>query len=288
MTTPDQKAKATAFHALHHGPEILILPNAWDGASAVVLAAAGFPALATTSAGIAFARGYPDGEAIGRAEMIAEVKRIVDLVAVPVTADLEAGYGPAPEDVAETVRQAIAAGAVGCNLEDGTGRKERPLLDLDRAVERIRAARATADAAGLEFVINARTDVYLARAAEGAAALKEAVRRANAYAEAGARSLFVPAVSDRPTIAALTREIAGPVNILAGFATPPLSELKALGVARVSIGGSLARACYKLVAKAAQELRTMGTYGYAKESFTNPELNRLIGEARAIPGQMKS
>jgi 2-methylisocitrate lyase-like PEP mutase family enzyme len=284
MTNAMLKAKAKTFHALHHGPAILILPNAWDGASAVLLAAAGFPAIATTSAGVAFARGYPDGQRITRDEMIAAVKRIVDLVEVPVTADLEAGYGPKPEDVAGTVRQAIAAGAVGCNLEDGTGDRQAPLLELARMVERVRAARQAADAAGIEFVVNARTDVYLAGAAEGAAALKESVRRANAYAEAGARSLFVPAVNDRTALKTLAKEIAGPLNILAGAASPPLPELKALGVARVSIGGSLARACYKLVAKAAEELRGAGTYSYARESFSNPELNKLIGEARRRRG----
>jgi 2-methylisocitrate lyase-like PEP mutase family enzyme len=284
MTDAMLKAKAKVFHALHHGPDILILPNAWDGASAVLLAAAGFPAIATTSAGVAFCRGYPDGERISRAEMLAEVKRIVDLVEVPVTADLEAGYGPEPEDVAETVRQAIAAGAVGCNLEDGTGDRKAPLMELPRMIDRVRAARRVADAAGIEFVVNARTDVYLANAAEGAAAMRESVRRANAYHEAGARSLFVPAVNDRATLGTLAKEIAGPLNVLAGFATPQLAELKALGVARVSIGGSLARACYKLAAKAAEELRRAGTYSYAKESFSNPELNAMVVEARRRRG----
>lgn len=272
--------KAELFLKLHLHPKILILPNAWDAMSAVLIERAGFPALATTSAGVAFARGYPDGEAIPRKEMIAEVARIAALVDVPVTADLEAGYGPRPEDVAETVRAAIDAGAVGCNIEDGTNDPKKPLRDFEDAVARVRAGRAAADAAGIPFVLNARTDVYWAKALSGEAAFAEAVRRCNAFLEAGARSAFIPFVTDPALMGRLAKAIKGPLNMLAGAASPSASEMEKLGVARITIGGSLARACYKLAERAAHEMQQAGTFGYARESFSNPELNEMLERAR--------
>jgi len=273
--TLDAKAKAERFHALHVAPEVLVLPNAWDCASAVLFEQAGFPAIATTSAGIAFSRGYRDGEQISRDEMIDEAARIAARVEVPVTADLEAGYGIAPEEVAETVRRAIAAGLVGCNIEDGTVGGEEPLLDFTLSVERIRAAREAADDAGIPFVINARTDGFL-RIGADARVLDESIRRANAYYAAGARSLFIPRVSDGQTIGRLVRDISGPINILAGPKTPSVAELEALGVARLSVGGGIARAAYTLTRAAAEELRHAGTFGFTENTFSNAELNDLL------------
>lgn len=274
--TEDTKAKAERLHALHLAPELLVLPNAWDCASAVLFERAGFPAIATTSAGIAFCRGYRDGEQIPRDEMLDEAARIAARVGVPVTADLEAGYGLRPEDVAETVRLAIEAGLVGCNIEDGTvDGGDAPLLDFELSVERIRAAREVADAANIPFVVNARTDGFLRIGASGAV-LDEALRRANAYYEAGARSLFIPQVSDGQTIGRLAREIAGPINILAGPKTPSVAELEALGVARLSVGGGIARAAYTLTRIAAEELRDTGTYGFTEDTYSNAELNALL------------
>ncbi len=274
--TEDTKAKAERLHALHLAPELLVLPNAWDCASAVLFERAGFPAIATTSAGIAFCRGYRDGEQIPRDEMLGEAARIATRVGVPVTADLEAGYGLRPEDVAETVRLAIEAGLVGCNIEDGTvDGGDAPLLDFELSVERIRAAREVADAANIPFVVNARTDGFLRIGASGAV-LDEALRRANAYYEAGARSLFIPQVSDGQTIGRLAREIAGPINILAGPKTPSVAELEALGVARLSVGGGIARAAYTLTRIAAEELRDSGTYGFTEDTYSNAELNALL------------
>lgn len=274
------KEKAELFLKLHHNSKILVLPNAWDAMSAILIERAGFPAMATTSAGVAFARGYPDGEAIPRPDMIAEVARIAALVEVPVSADLEAGYGPRPEDVAETVRAAIGAGAVGCNIEDGTGEPKEPLRDFDDAIARVRAGRAAADAMGIPFVLNARTDVYWAKALTGDAAFEEAVRRCNAFLEAGARSVFIPFVTDPGLMARLAKAIKGPLNMLAGAASPSAAEMEKLGVARITIGGSLARACYKLVERATREMKEAGTFGYARESFANPELNAMIEHAR--------
>jgi 2-methylisocitrate lyase-like PEP mutase family enzyme len=180
-----QVERGGAFLRMHGAGRILVLPNVWDVVSARLFEQAGFGALATTSAGIAFALGYPDGERISRAEMIAAVGRIAGRVSVPVTADMEAGYGPRPEDVAETVRETIAAGAVGMNLEDadpaGSG-----LFEPERQVERVRAAREAAEATGVPFTLNARTDVFLMRVGEASGRLAHAVRRLTAYREAGA------------------------------------------------------------------------------------------------------
>lgn len=273
--TLDAKAKTEQFHALHIAPELLVLPNAWDSASAVLFEDAGFPAIATTSAGIAFCRGYRDGEQIPRDEMLDEVARIAARVDIPVTADLEAGYGTDPEAVAETVRRAIEAGAVGCNIEDAIVGGGDPLLEFQLSVERILAAREAADTADIPFVINARTDGFLRIGADGKV-LDESVRRANAYYEAGARSLFVPGVFDGQTIGRLAREIAGPVNILAGPKTPSVAELEVLGVARLSVGGGIARAAYTVTREAAEELRDSGTFGFTENTFSNAELNALL------------
>ena len=273
--TLDAKAKTEQFHALHTAPELLVLPNAWDSASAVLFEEAGFPAIATTSAGIAFCRGYRDGEQIPRDEMLDEVARIAARVDIPVTADLEAGYGTDPEAVADTVRRAIEAGAVGCNIEDGIVSGDDPLLEYRLSVERILAAREAADAADIPFVINARTDGFL-RIGAGAKVLDESVRRANAYYEAGARSLFVPGVFDGQTIGRLAREIAGPVNVLAGPKTPSVAELQALGVARLSVGGGIARAAYTVTCEAAEELRDSGTFEFTENTYSNAELNALL------------
>ena len=234
---------------------MLVLPNAWDAGSARIFIAAGFPALATTSAGIAFSLAYPDGEQISRNEMLGAVRRITERVSVPVTADMEAGYGRAPEAVAGTVRQVIAAGAVGMNLEDRIG--EEPLLDFDLAVERVRAARAAADEAGIPFVVNARTDAF----SPGMGGFDEAVRRGNAFREAGADSVFVPFVGDRDTIERLVHEIAAPLNVLGAPNAPSLKQLATLGVRRVTFGSAPMRATLGLVRRMAREWKEKGTYG---------------------------
>ncbi|MGH7607564.1 MAG: isocitrate lyase/PEP mutase family protein, partial [Gemmatimonadales bacterium] len=191
-------AKAETLRQLHTAGPLLVLPNAWDAGSARVLVEAGFPALATTSAGIAFSLGYADGERISREEMLAAVARIVRRVHVPVTADMEAGYGRDPDAVAATARFVVQAGAVGMNLEDRIG--EGGLLDLPLAVARIRAAREAADAAGVRLVLNARTDAFAAPDIPPARRFASAVRRGNAYRTAGGDCVFVPFVSDRDTI----------------------------------------------------------------------------------------
>ena len=244
------------------------------GAARVVVEA-GFPAVATSSAGVAWMLGYPDGEIIPRADMLDAVRRIAEAVDVPVTADMEAGYGHAPETVAETVRLTIEAGAVGINIEDSDAQaKGHPLLDFELSLDRIRAACAAAEASGVPMVINARTDGFFGGGNDDAFA--ETVRRGNAYLEAGAGCVFVPFVRDAGTIGRLCPEIAGPVNILAGAPSPTLSELHELGVKRVSIGGMLSLAANTVVRRAAEELRDHGTYGFAQDVILHPEMNGLL------------
>ena len=274
------RAKAETLRKLHQGPNILILPNAWDVASARIVEQAGYPAIATTSAGVAFALGYPDGEKISRDEMISACGRIAAKVRVPVTADLEAGYGPEPGDAAETIRRAIAAGIVGANIEDGTHRREQPLCSMNLAVARIHAVRQVADQAGIPFVINARTDSYLAARMFGLPVdqrcFDETVDRGRAYREAGADCIFIPGLADRDTIRRLVQAIGGPINILAGPETPPVPELQALGVARVSMGGTVMRATLGLVRRAAAELKAGGTYGFADGAVAHAEMNKTL------------
>ena len=268
-------AKAELLRQLHVKGPMLVLPNAWDAGSASIFVEAGFPALATTSAGIAFSLGYPDGERITRDEMLAAVARITRRIAVPITADMEAGYGMTPNEVAETVRRVIDAGAVGMNLEDRIEGKH--LIDFPLAVERIAAARAAADGTGVSIVLNARTDAFEAPELRPEQRLEEAVRRGNAFREAGADSVFVPFVGDRDTIEVLVQKIRAPVNILGTANAPTLKELATLGVRRVTFGSAPMRATLGLVRRMAREWKEKGTYG-TLEAYGIPfaELQKLF------------
>jgi len=274
--------KADLFRSLHHAPKPLVLPNAWDAASARIFEEMGFAAVATTSAGVANSLGYPDGERIPRDEMLAVVRRIAEAVQVPVTADVEAGYGERPEAVAETVRGVIAAGAVGINLEDAWDRNgRRALADLRVQVERIQAAREAANAAGVPIVVNARTDAYmLPDAIPESGRFDEAVRRLNAYLEAGADCAFPPLLRDPQAIGALVRAIHGPVNIFGGPGAPTVPELQKLGVARVSVGAWFMRVAMSAARRAAAEYLESGTYASSQEdALTSAEMNRLFQRA---------
>jgi 2-methylisocitrate lyase-like PEP mutase family enzyme len=275
-----QSAKAELLLKLHEKGSSVLLPNAWDIASVRLFEEAGFPAIATTSAGIAFANGYPDGQQISRDEMLQVIGRIVAAVQVPVTADIEAGYGPKPEDVATTIRGVIAAGAVGVNLEDNTGRFQ-PLYPLEEQVERVAAARETATHAGLALVINARTDTYLYQVGAEETRLEETLRRARAYLDAGATSIFVPGVLDPAIIQVLVREIPAPLNILAAPDGPSAGELFQLGVTRISIGSRAMVATMGLVRDIARELRERGTYEHiALHPYSYAEASKLFAGNR--------
>lgn len=262
-----QKERAAQFRRLHEQGRgrPLVLPNAWDAASARVIELAGAPAVATTSAGVSWALGRGDGQRLTREEMLEAVGRIVAAVRVPVTADVEGGYGTgSPEDVAETVRAAVKLGVVGINLEDTIAGEVMP---SERHAERIKAARAAAGAAGGDLVINARVDVYLFGVGAAEGRLKETVRRARAYCGAGADCVFVPGVIDRETIAALVSGIDGPLNVMAGPGAPTVAELARLGVARVSVGPAIAQAALETTRRAARELLEEGTYGAMEEAL---------------------
>lgn len=260
---------------MHAGSEVLLLPNAWDVASARIIEDAGFPAVATTSAGVAFSLGYPDGQKIFREEMLAVVARIARAVKVPVTADVEAGYGDRPEDAAQTAAAVIDAGAIGMNLEDAPG-DSASLVEVPRQVEKIRAVREAASSLHVPLVLNARTDVYLLQVGAPATRYDETVRRLRAYRDAGADCVFVPGLRDAPTIGRLVADLRCPVNILAGPGSPSVPELRKLGVARVSLGSGPMRATLGTLRRIANEAKTTGTYEILAEAPTHSEMNELL------------
>jgi 2-methylisocitrate lyase-like PEP mutase family enzyme len=278
MPAPDvsQKQKADAFRAMHHSQDPLVLLNVWDVASARIAEESGFPALATTSAGIAFARGYPDGQKIPREEMLAAISRIACAVRVPVTADMEAGYGNRPEDVASTARAVLEAGAVGLNLEDATGDPANPLVDLASQLEKIHAVRETAARLKVPLVLNARTDVYLLQLGDASMRYDETIRRLHAFREAGADCVFIPGLRDAPTIGRLVADLHCPVNILAVPGSPSVHELAALGVKRVSLGSGPMRATLGLLRRLSIELKGSGTYSAMDGAPSHAEMNALM------------
>ena len=258
MSDPEQKKKAESFRALHTGPGAVLLPNVWDAASARIVESAGFPAVATTSAGIAFAQGFPDGQKIPREQMFAAIAQIVKAVNVPVTADVEAGYGQTAERASETARNVIEAGAVGMNFEDATGEPGRPLTELPLQLERVKAVRETAAALGIPLVLNARTDVYLLQVGEPAGRYDEAVRRLAAYRDAGADCVFVPGLRDLQTIKRLVADLSCPVNVLGVPGSPSVNELAEVGVKRISLGSGPMRASLGFVAPGSRRVEDLG------------------------------
>jgi 2-methylisocitrate lyase-like PEP mutase family enzyme len=277
MNRDTQRAKAEAFRAMHDRSRILVLPNAWDAMSARVIEEAGARAIATTSAGVAFSVGYPDGGAMPRDEMIAAIARIARVVTVPVSADIESGFAPDARELAETVRRVIDAGAVGINLEDQVHDGTHALYDLDVAVQRVRAARQAANAAGVPLVINARTDVYLLAIGEPDTRFEHAVRRVNAYRKAGADCLFIPALTRRADIERIVPALEGPLNLLAFPGIPEIAELERLGVARLSVGTRLTLCAMSQLQTTVGELLGAGTYKSMLEGATTfADANRLM------------
>lgn len=269
MDRTRQQELAKQFRALHE-TGTFVVPNAWDAGSARIIERAGAAAIATSSAGVSWALGRPDGQNIAREDQRAVVSRIVATVGVPVSADVEGGYGPDPQAVELTVREIIAAGAVGINLEDSLAYGV-PLFTVEEQAARIAAARAAAASEDVaDLVINARTDVYLFGIAEpGLTPLENVLRRSAAYAEAGADVLFVPGLTDLDVIAELVRDSPLPINIMVGAGAPSVAELSAIGVRRVSLGSSLAEATYLFVQRAAQEALQAGTYSLLEDAFAD-------------------
>jgi 2-methylisocitrate lyase-like PEP mutase family enzyme len=277
MTThTNQQEKAQRLRQLHHCAAILVLPNAWDAASARIFETAGFPAVGTTSAGVANSLGYADGQHIPREKMLFVIRRIAQTVRIPVTADIESGFGATVEEVVETVHSVLEAGAVGINLEDSTKGDEKRLVPISDQVARIQAVRALGEQMGVSLVINARTDAYLVPL-DPASRFEVTVERANAYLDAGADCAFPITVKDAETIGRLAQAIQGPINILAMSGVPPVRELERLGVKRVSMGSGLCRATMALTRHIAEELSSKGTYdAFTERTMPAAEANSLF------------
>ncbi|HEY4904406.1 MAG TPA: isocitrate lyase/phosphoenolpyruvate mutase family protein [Candidatus Sulfotelmatobacter sp.] len=275
-----EQAKAAALRNLHSGREILLLPNVWDVASARIVEESGFKAIATSSAGVAFSLGYPDGQVISREEMLAAIARIAKAVKVPVTADVESGYGKTPEDAARTARAVIDAGAVGMNLEDVASDSGAALVELPLQLEKIQAVREIADRVRVPLVLNARTDVYLLQIGDPATRYDETVRRLSAFRDAGADCVFAPGLRDAATIGKLVADLKCPVNILAGPGSPSVPELFKLGVARVSLGSGPMRAALGHLRRVATELKILGTYSVLDHAPSHAEMNLLMGRSQ--------
>lgn len=269
-----QSDKAAAFKALHAGSGAFVIPNPWDVGTAKMLALAGYRALATTSAGMAWSLGRPDG-GVSREEALAHGRAIVAASELPVSADLENGYGDAPAECAETVRGAAAAGLVGCSIEDASGRAGEPIYPLELAAARVQAAVAAARALPFPFMLTARAENFL----HGRPDIEDTLRRLRAFAEAGADVLYAPGLSTREQIAAVVQAAAPrPVNVLASPALGAITvaELGALGVKRISLGGALARTAYGAALRAARELAASGRFGFLQENVSFAEINGMF------------
>ena len=273
MGSSIQKEKAELFLKYHYDKEILVLLNSWDIGSSKLIEACGYKAVATTSMGIAASLGYPDCEVIQLSEMIDAITGIVNAVQVPVTADIESGYGSNLNEIIDSVNKLISTGIVGINIEDSI-ELNPVLIDEMEFCERISAIRALSDSLGFHLVINARTDSFYTTSASPQEKLSESIKRGNKYREAGADCIFVQPVWEKETIATLVKEINAPINILsnpgigAGILPPSVRELQDLGVARLSMGSGLMKATLALIKKVADELSEKGTYNQLLESLT--------------------
>lgn len=276
----NQSAKAQVFSQLHQQDGAFIIPNPWDAGSARLLEILGFKALATSSAGFAFSKGRPDNH-VSREEMLGHLRELVGNTDLPISADLENGFGTSPDTVAETIRMAADTGVVGGSIEDSTGDPAKPLLDIGLAKDRIRAAVAAARALPYPFTLTARAENYFV----GVHDLDDTIKRLQAYQEAGADVLFAPGLRTLADIETVLKSVDRPVNVLMGMAGVDISlaELSALGVRRVSVGGSLARAAWGGFLRAAQEMQEHGTFGYANQAVPMATLNKMLAQPR--PGQ---
>ncbi|MEM8570047.1 MAG: isocitrate lyase/phosphoenolpyruvate mutase family protein [Pseudomonadota bacterium] len=273
----DQSAKFAAFRALHERPGAFLLPNPWDAGSARLLAGVGFDALATTSAGYAFSVGKRDSfSALSRDELIANAAQIVSACDLPVTADLEDGFGTATETCAETIRIAAGVGLVGGSIEDATGEPDEPIFEKSLAIERIQAAAEAA--ANLPFLLTARAENFL----WGRPDLRDTIARLQAFSEAGAHVLYAPGLPDLEAIKTVCREVDKPVNVVMGLGKNAYSveELSAAGVRRISVGGSFARAALGALKRAAEEVRDHGTFHYAKDAISDKDIAAMMSQDR--------
>jgi len=271
----NQREKAERFQALHKGPGAFVIPNPWDGGSARILAGLGFQALATSSGAAAGVLGRRDGK-ITRDEALTQVRIIVAATDLPVSADLEKGFGDAPSVVAETVQLAAQAGLVGCSIEDATGNKDKPLYPFRDAVERVRAAAQAATRLPFPFTLTARTENFL----RGNPDLEDTINRLQAFEKAGADVLFAPGLPDLESVRKVCEAVSRPVNFMVGIKGKSFSvaELEQAGVRRISLATSLFRAAMTSLIDAAREVKEHGTFGYLERASPTPDINRYMQE----------
>ena len=275
MDADDQLARGVAFQRLHEGPGAFVVPNPWDAGTARALTQLGFQALATTSAGLAFALGRKDGaNLVDRAETLLNCRLIVDATHLPVSADLESGFGESPDEVMDTIRLAAEAGLVGGSIEDATGRSDEPVLPVEQAVERVEAAVEAARALPFPFTLTARCESYT----RGRRDLDETIARLRAYERAGADVLYAPGLPDMDAIRAVCRAVQRPVNVLAAWAgpEPSVAQLADAGARRISLGGALPRVALTALVRAAEEVRDKGTFGFAAEAMSYRQATDLM------------
>lgn len=260
MSSKEQSLKAKTFHRLHQQSSTFVLPNAWDVISAKMFEECGFKAIGTTSAGIAASLGYLDGQSIPLNKMVETIENIAKSVNVPVSADIEAGYGQTVEEVLETVKAVAAAGAIGINLEDGTGDPNRPIFDITSQVEKITAIKELSESRNMPLFINARTDLYWLNIGDSSTRLQEAIKRAKAYQDAGADCIFIPGLTDRKIIKRIREEISCPINLLVDPEMPSLSELSGIGIERLSCGSVPFRATLTFLRTISEEIVNRQTF----------------------------
>ena len=271
-----QREKTEEFRSLHESNHILILPNAWDVPSARVFENAGFPAIATSSAALAVSLGYPDGERMGKDELFSTVKKIASHLTVPLSVDIESGFGATKDHLADTVRRVIEAGGIGINIEDISSFDSKTLFSMETQVERIRTIRTVSESLDIPLVINARTDAYRYSAGNEAAKLDETIRRAKAYAEAEPDCLYPMGLADKGAIETFVKAVNKPVNIMARKGAPTIQELEEIGVKRLSLGPRPMYATMGLLKRIAQELTQNRTYEtLLADAITFDELNAL-------------
>lgn len=272
-----QSEKAERFRAMHARPGAFVIPNPWDAGTARILAGLGFEALTTTSAGLAFTLGRPDGAGVvSRDEALANAKAIVDATDLPVAADLENGYGHTPEAAAQTIRLAGEAGLVGASIEDATGDPRQPIYDFGHAVERMAAAVEAARALPYPFVLVGRAENFI----HGRPDLGDTIRRLQAFEAAGAAALYAPGLTSAEDIRTVCASVGKPVNVVMGLkgASFSVAELAALGVRRISVGSALSRAALGAFVRASREIREQGTFTFARDAISYADVNRLMGE----------
>ena len=269
----NQTQKAAAFRALHGRSGAFVIPNPWDAGTAKILTQLGFEALATTSAGLAFALGRCDG-AVTREETLSNARAIVDATSLPVSADLENGFGHSPEKVAETIQLAASVGLVGGSIEDATGDRDKPIYDLNLAVERIAAAVEAACAQNIHFTLTARAENFL----HGRRDLDDTITRLQAFEKAGADVLYAPGLPSLEAIREVCAAVSRPVNVVAGLGGTlfSLQQLADAGVKRVSVGSALSRAALGVFVRAAREMKDLGTFDFAREALPYAEANAVM------------